>query len=85
MSTIIWDEAFLDTDGILKWCSRPNVSVPVPLAPGGVNITKEPFLLISSPSSQTEPYLTAEALNFDFLSKEALCQIPDQFFEQNDC
>jgi len=83
MTTIIWDEAFLDTDGVLKWCSRPKVAVPVSLAPGGVNISQEPFLLISSPSNQREPYLKAEAL--DFSGKEALCQIPDTFFEQNNC
>jgi len=83
MTFIIWDEAFLDTDGVLKWCSRPKVAVPVPLAPGGVNITKEPFLLISSPSSRPEPYLKAEAL--DYPGEEALCQIPDSFFEQNYC
>jgi len=79
----MWDEAFLDTDGVLRWCSRPKVAVPVSLAPDGVNITQEPFLLISSPSKQTEPYLKAEQL--DFQSDEALCQIPDQFFEQNKC
>jgi len=83
MSTIIWDEAFLDTDGVLKWCSMPKVAVPVSLAPGGVNITQTPFLLISSLSSRPEPYLKAEAI--DFPSNEALCQIPDQFFEQNNC
>jgi len=79
----MWDEAFLDTDGVLKWCSRPKVAVPVPLTPGRIDITKEPFLLISSPSSKPEPYLKAEALNHP--SKEVLCQIPDQFFEQNKC
>jgi len=83
MSTIIWDEAFLDTDGVLKWCSRPEVAVPVPLSPGGVDITQEPFLLISSPSSQAEPYLKAKALNHP--SEEALCQIPDTFFERKNC
>jgi len=79
----MWDEAFLDTDGILKWCSRPKVAVPVPLAPDGVDITEKPFLLISSPSNQPEPYLKAEVLHNP--NKEALCQIPDQFFEQNKC
>jgi len=83
MTTIVWDEAFLDTDGVLKWCSRPEVAVPVPLAPDGVDITKEPFLLISSPSNQTEPSLRAEAINYP--SEEALCQIPDQLFEQLNC
>jgi len=83
MTTILWDEAFLDTDDVLKWCSRPKVAVPVPLAPDGVDITQEPFLLISSPSSQTEPYLKAEPLNYKI--EEALCQIPDHFFEQNNC
>jgi len=83
LTYIMWDEAFLDTDGVLKWCSRPKVAVPVPLSPGGIDITKVPFLLISSPSSQPEPYLKAEALNHG--SKEVLCQIPDQFFEQNKC
>jgi len=79
----MWDEAFEDFDGVLKWCSRPKVAVPVPLAPDGVDINWQPFLLISSPSSQPEPYLKAEAL--DNPSKEALCQIPDQFFERNKC
>jgi len=83
MDNIVWDEAFLDTDGVLKWCSKPEVSVPVPLSNYGVDITKEPFLLISSPSSQPEPHLNAEAL--DYLIKEALCQIPDYFFQQNNC
>jgi len=83
MTTIIWDEAFLDTDGVLKWCSRPKVVVPVPLAPGGVDITQEPFLLISSPSNQSEPLLKAVLLNLE--NDEALCQISDQFFEQNNC
>jgi len=83
MTTIVWDEAFVDTDGVLKWCSRPEVAVPVPLSPGGVDINKEPFLLISSPSSQLDPSLRAEAINYP--SEEALCQIPDHFFKQNNC
>jgi len=83
LKTIVWDEAFVDTDGVLKWCSRPKVAVPVPLTPGGVDITKQPFLLVSKPSSQPEPYLQAEAL--DFPSDDAICQIPDEFFEQNNC
>jgi len=83
MTTIIWDDAFLDTDGVLKWCSRPKVVVPVPLSPGGVDITQKPFLLISSPSNQPEPYLKAEPIYYP--SQEALCQIPDAFFEQKEC
>jgi len=83
MTIIVWDEAFLDTDRVLKWCSRPKVAVPVSLATGGVNITQNPFVLISWPSKQMEPHLKAVAL--DYPSKEALCQIPDQFFEQNNC
>jgi len=79
----VWDKAFLDTDSGLKWCSKPEVAVPVPLSPGEVDITKEPFLLISSPSSQLEPHLKAEAI--DYLIKEALCQIPDHFFQQHNC
>jgi len=83
MTTVIWDEAFLDTDGKIKWCSRPKVAVPVPLSPGGVDVTQQPFLLISSPSKQPEPSLKAEAI--DYPIKEVLCQIPDAFFEQNNC
>jgi len=83
MSTIMWDEAFLDTDGVLKWCSRPKVAVPVPLSPGGVDISQQPFLLISTPSNQSEPELRAVSLEYP--SEEALCQIPDQLFEQNNC
>jgi len=83
MTIIIWDEAFLDTNGVLKWCSRPKVAVPVPHSRGGVNINQEPFFLISSPSNQTEPYLKAEAINYP--SEEALCQIPSEFFKQNKC
>jgi len=83
LTYIMWDEAFLDDDGVLKWCSRPKVAVPVPLTPDRVDIKQQPFLLISSPSSQTKPYLKAEAL--DHPSKEVLCQIPDQFFEQINC
>jgi len=79
----MWDEAFVDSDGKLKWCSRPKVAVPVPLAPGEVDIFQQPFLLISSPSSQPEPYIKAESL--DFPNEEALCQIPDQLFDQNNC
>jgi len=83
MATFIWDEAFLDTDGILKWCSRPKVAVPVLLSPGGVDISKEPFLLISTPSNQSEPHL--KAVSIDYPTREALCQIPDHFFEQKNC
>jgi len=83
MSFIMWDEAFVDTGGVLKWCSRPKVAVPVPLSLGKVDITEQPFLLISKPSNQTQPSL--EAIDLDNSYKEVLCQIPDQFFEQNNC
>jgi len=83
ISSIVWDEAFLDTDGVLKWCSMPEVAVPVPLSPRGVNIAQEPFLLISSPSKQPEPHLKAQPIIYP--NKDALCQIPDHFFEQNKC
>jgi len=81
MSKIMWDEAFVDEDGVLKWCSRPKVPVPVVLTPGSVNITRQPFLLISRLSKQSEPYLKAKLLSHPI--EEALCQIPDHFFEQN--
>jgi len=83
MTTILWDEAFEDDDGILKWCSRPKVAVPLPLSLGKVDITWQPFLLISSPSKQKKPYLVAKDLKYR--NEEVLCQIPDQFFEQNNC
>jgi len=84
MSILIWDEAFVDADGVLKWCSRPKVAVPVPLVSDGVDVTRQPFILASSPSKQPqEPYLKAESLQC--WSKEALCQIPDLLFEQKNC
>jgi len=83
MTTILWDEAFVDTDGVLKWCSRPKVAVPVSLSPDGVDISEQPFLLISTPSNKSEPDLRAEDLSYP--NEEALCQIPDRFFEQNNC
>jgi len=83
MRAIVWDEAFEDDDGVLKWCSKPEVAVPVPLSPDGVDISRQPFVLISSPPSQPEPYLKAEPLNYKI--EEALCQIPDHFFEEHHC
>jgi len=81
--TIIWDETFVDTDGKMKWCSRPKVAVPVPVDTTEINISQHPFLLVSVTSGNPTPYLKAVSINYE--SKEALCQIPDQFFEENNC
>jgi len=77
---IIWDETFVDTDGELKWCSRPKVVVPF-----GKNTRialsqlKYPFVIVSK---HPDP-LTLE--NIQLRSSEILCQVPDEFFEKNNC
>jgi len=81
--TIVWDETFVDTDGKMKWCSRPKVVVPVPLDTAGFDISQHPFILVSNTSSNPNPHLKVVSIQFE--SREALCQIPDQFFEQNNC
>jgi len=74
---ILLDEAFVDTDGVLKWCSTPKVAVPVPLESGDLS---QPFVLITKPGPA--PLLKAVPLDKD-LVPDILCQIPDLFFEKN--
>jgi len=79
---LLWDEAFLDTDNVLKWCSNPKVAVPVPVNTTGVDISRQPFLLVSLAGNASN--LNAVPLNLN-LETQALCQIPDLLFEQNNC
>jgi len=76
---LLWDEAFLDSDGLLKWCSNPKVTVPVAVKSGNIS---QPFVLVSYPGPA--PFLIAEPLDLN-LETDALCQIPDLFFEENNC
>jgi len=78
--TILWDEAFLDSDGLLKWCSNPKVPVPVPITAGN---TSQPFVLVSRPFPPV-PILAAEPID-SILETQALCQIPDLLFQQYNC
>jgi len=77
--TLLWDEAFVDMDGVLKWCSAPKVAVPVPLESGNLS---HPFVLITEPGP--DRILTAVPINADVVA-DILCQVPDLFFEKNSC
>jgi len=79
----LWDEAFVDSDGVLKWCSRPEVAVPVKPEAARVDISREPFLLVSSPGL-FQPFLRAVSLESEEKT-DALCQIPEHFFVKNNC
>jgi len=75
---ILWDEAFQELDGSLRWCSLPEVRVPVPLNSGD---TTQPFVLVSIAGDK--PNLHAVPLDAQ-LNTTTLCQVAENLY-RNKC
>jgi len=84
MPNILMDEAFVDSDGYLKWCSRPKVAVPLALTPRGLSIHQQAFLVVLN-SENGQPFLSAVPLDNRDIMDPPLCQIPDAFFDKSNC
>ncbi|CAB3375342.1 Hypothetical predicted protein [Cloeon dipterum] len=75
----LWGEAFVDPDGVLRWCDRPDARVPVALASGTELLGQLPFLLISRAGGVAN--LHAVTLETGLKLKKPYCRVEKSFVD----
>ncbi|CAB3375341.1 Hypothetical predicted protein [Cloeon dipterum] len=75
----LWGDAFVDPDGVLRWCDRPEARVPVTLASGTELLGQLPFVLISRAGDV--PNLHAVPIETGLKMKKPFCRVEKSFVD----
>ncbi|CAB3375346.1 Hypothetical predicted protein [Cloeon dipterum] len=76
---LLWDEAFVDPDGVLRWCSHPEHRVPVRLDSGSELVGQLPFYLVSKPGDKAN--LHAVSLDTGIQLTKPICYFDQSFID----